>query len=104
MTLFHQASDALHRILATDISRGPSIADVPERKRRRKDSAAARQFKIVRRRQIDQFAWNLIEKTEQRVNLGTVDIGDGAGINFVSAGAEHAINGVYDLARKNFWH
>src|SRR6266851_4550940 len=104
MTLLHQASNTFHRILAADVSRRPGIADIPKRERSRKYRAAARKFKIVGRRQIDQFAWNLIEEAQQRMNLSAVGVRDGATIKFISGRTEHAVDCVYYLARKDLWH
>ncbi|MDH2347082.1 hypothetical protein [Bradyrhizobium sp. SSUT77] len=102
MTLLHEPPDSLDCVLAADVSCGPCIANIPKCKRGREHRAATRKLEIVRRCEIDEFPWDFIDHIEQRVNFGAVDIGNGTAVDLRSAWAEHAVNGAYDLARKNF--
>jgi hypothetical protein len=72
----YKAADTFNRVLASHVSRRGDIAEIPLCKRCRKDRAAATEFKVVRRREVNQLPRRLIEEDKEGVNLWPEDVRD----------------------------
>jgi hypothetical protein len=104
VALLHQAADALNRVLAAYISGREDISKIPAHKRRCEDSAAAGKFEVFNRAKVNELFWYFVEKGQQRVNFGAVNMRDGAPIEIVPVRAEKAIDRLNNLARKDLRH